>query len=101
MSTGGKNVQVHVEFCSGWGYGRRYEDLRREILAAFPNADVSGSKGRRTSFEVTMNGQLAYSKLQTGKFPDYSSVVKAVAALANNSAPEPIQDDKSSGCCVM
>jgi len=30
-------------------------------------------------FEVTVNGELIYSKLQTGKFPDEKSMVEIVA----------------------
>ena len=30
------------------------------------------------AFEVTVNGQKIYSKLQTGKFPDRDAILKAV-----------------------
>jgi selenoprotein W-related protein len=33
-------------------------------------------------FEVTVNGQLLYSKRQTGKFPDPDKIVQAVKAKA-------------------
>jgi len=31
-------------------------------------------------FEVSVNGEKVYSKLQTGKFPDPEAIVKAVRA---------------------
>jgi selenoprotein W-related protein len=31
-------------------------------------------------FEVTANGELLYSKLQTGKFPDEKAIVDALSA---------------------
>jgi len=31
-------------------------------------------------FEVTANGELVYSKLQTGKFPDEEVVLKTIAS---------------------
>lgn len=95
----GKGVQVEVEYCSGWGYGKRYEKLREEILAAFPNADVTGTKGRTTSFEVKINGREAYSKLATGSFPDFASVVKAVERASLNQEPEKIEPGK--GSCLV
>lgn len=36
-------------------------------------------------FELTVNGQLLYSKLQTGEFPDEEWAVKAVGAGAKKS----------------
>ena len=32
-------------------------------------------------FEVTVNGELIYSKLKTGQFPDEKAVIEQVAAL--------------------
>jgi selenoprotein W-related protein len=32
-------------------------------------------------FEVSVNGQNIYSKLQTGKFPEPEAVIKAMRAL--------------------
>uniref|UniRef100_A0A8C5BH81 Uncharacterized protein n=1 Tax=Gadus morhua TaxID=8049 RepID=A0A8C5BH81_GADMO len=36
--------------------------------------DTLLSDGTRTAFEVTVNGQLVFSKLQTGSFPDDTKV---------------------------
>ena len=35
-------VKVDVEYCGAWGYEPRYDELRNEILNAFPSALVSG-----------------------------------------------------------
>ncbi len=35
----------------------------------------------RGAFEVVVNGNLLYSKLQTGEFPDFNAIVKAVKAM--------------------
>lgn len=99
-SNTGKGVQVEVEYCSGWGYGKRYEKLRQEILAAFPNADVTGNTGRTISFEVKINGRAAYSKLKSGSFPDFGSVVKAVERASRDLEPETIEP-ASSSCDIM
>ncbi len=39
---------------------------------------IPGSGG---CFELTANGKLLYSKLQTGKFPDEKAIVDQVATL--------------------
>jgi selT/selW/selH-like putative selenoprotein len=98
-SNTGKGVQVEVEYCSGWGYGDLYEKLRKDILAAFPNADVIGQTGRTTSFEVKINGREAFSKLKSGSFPDFGSVVKAVERASRGLEPETIKP--ASGSCVI
>jgi len=99
-SVTGKGVQVDVEYCSGWGYGNRYEKLRKEILAAFPNTEVNGTKGRTTSFEIKINGRDAYSKLEKGSFPEFASVVKAVERAARGMEPETIEPAAGSSCVI-
>ena len=44
----------------------------------FSGAIVKGKVGRRTSFEVNVNGSLVHSKLATGGFPDRREVVDIV-----------------------
>ena len=44
----------------------------------FSGAIVKGKVGRRTSFEVSVNGSLIHSKLATGSFPDRREVVDIV-----------------------
>jgi len=71
-------VVVKVEYCGNWGYGSRYERLKAQILAAVPDAQIRGVVGRKTSFEITVNGKLIYSKLKTDKFPDSNEIVAMV-----------------------
>uniref|UniRef100_A0A8C5BJM6 Selenoprotein n=1 Tax=Gadus morhua TaxID=8049 RepID=A0A8C5BJM6_GADMO len=52
----------------------RFTRLEAAIKKAIPDAEVTGSVGRAQSFEVTVNGQLVFSKLQTGSFPDDTKV---------------------------
>ena len=42
---------------------------------------MTGFKGRNTSFEVSVNGQLIYSKLKTGTFPDPGEVAEMVRKM--------------------
>jgi len=78
----GKAV-VHVEYCGAWGYGAKYERLKRAIQAAVPEAEVTGTVGRKTSFEVTLNGELIYSKLKTGSMPKENEIVDQVKKAAS------------------
>jgi len=35
----------------------------------------------RGAFEVVVNGNLLYSKLQTGEFPDFNAIFKSVKSM--------------------
>lgn len=71
-------VQVHVEYCSGWGYSNKYHVLRKKIIAEVPGAEVTGNTGRSRSFEIKVNGKLVFSKLKLGGFPNAEDVQQAV-----------------------
>uniref|UniRef100_A0A4W6FF97 Uncharacterized protein n=1 Tax=Lates calcarifer TaxID=8187 RepID=A0A4W6FF97_LATCA len=43
-------------------------------LRQVPNVQVTGVKGRTGNFEVTVNGTLIHSKLDTGSFPETEQV---------------------------
>ena len=48
------------------------------ILAEVPGAEVTGKKGRRSSFEVTVNEKLIFSKLKSSGFPVFQKVNKTI-----------------------
>lgn len=65
----------------------RFIELADAIEAAFPNLIVEGNPegtGRAGAFEVTnaASGQLLFSKLGNGGWPDPDAVVEALAASA-------------------
>uniref|UniRef100_A0A3B4WF17 Uncharacterized protein n=1 Tax=Seriola lalandi dorsalis TaxID=1841481 RepID=A0A3B4WF17_SERLL len=49
-------------------------------LRQVPGVQVKGDKGRPNSFEVSVNGELIYSKLETGTFPDTEQVSVSFSA---------------------
>jgi len=65
----------------------------------FPDADVSGFVGRSSSFEIEINGQLVFSKLETSGFPYEDDVLNAVQNAFDG---KPIQKiTKSRAPCVI
>ena len=64
VQTMGK-VTINIEYCGGWGYAPRAFQLRDEILAGVPDASITCEVGRNTSFEVTCNDKLIFSKFET------------------------------------
>jgi len=71
------------------------------IVARVPKAQISGDVGRRTSFEVTVNGTLIHSKLSTMGFPNYEEVTKIVEDVANGSEPTSVTNVEKSSCIIL
>ena len=75
--------------------------MRDAIKAECPSAEVTGGEGRRTSFEVTVNGKLVYSKLQHGAFPSGEELVAHCRAVAEKGESAlPVNPSKSS-CALV
>ncbi|CAF3194997.1 unnamed protein product [Rotaria socialis] len=71
-------------------------------IADDEGATVTGKVGRPSSFEVTINDKLVYSKLDSGHFPAFDKVVEEVKNAAQGRDVEAVTEpDKSSSCSVM
>ena len=57
------------------------------------SAEVPGTVGRTSSFEIKINGVLVYSKLSKGSFPNFDDVVAAVKEVAEGKSPDQCQID--------
>jgi len=93
-------VKVDVEYCGKWGYAPRYEELARLVRAKVPTAEVSGQVGRSSSFEVKINDEVIFSKLQMGSFPDFEETVNAVHTASIGEKPPMVQKTQPS-CSIM
>ena len=69
------------------------------ILAKVPEAVVEGRVGRRSSFEVKINDEFIFSKLDNGSFPDFDEIVSQVENAKNSKKVEKITKTQSS--CVI
>lgn len=94
-------VEVEVEYCGAWGYRPKYEELAREIRAAIPDAKVSGKVGRRSSFEIKVNGFEIHSKLKTMAWPDPTDVLDIVQDVADGQEPRVVKKHLSGSSCVI
>lgn len=92
-------VEIKVEYCGAWGYAPRFQEMKRKINAKFPDVVVSGSVGRRGSYEVVMNDHLVFSKLETGGFPYEEDIMEAINE-AEDGKPEKITR-KRKECIIM
>jgi len=94
-------VTVEVEYCGGWGYGPRYEELARLVRQKVPGAVVTGTVGRTSSFEVKINSVLIFSKLEKGSFPDFEETVASVEAASVGEKPKMVEKLQPSKCTIL
>ena len=52
--------------------------MSKDIKFLFPNAAIEGNKNppRSGAFEITLNGNLVYSKFETNNFPSKNELEK-------------------------
>uniref|UniRef100_A0A3Q3SY36 Migration and invasion enhancer 1 n=1 Tax=Mastacembelus armatus TaxID=205130 RepID=A0A3Q3SY36_9TELE len=79
--------------------GVKIKELARVIKGEFPDADVSGFVGRTGSFEIVINEQLVFSKLETGGFPYEDDIMNAVQSACDGKPVHKIT--KSRAPCVI
>ena len=72
-------ISINIEYCGKWNYENRFILLKDKIEESFPNKfDINGNVGRKSSFEVVLNDNIIYSKLESKIHPDYSVVVNDI-----------------------
>ena len=75
-------MEVKIEYCTSWNYQPRAaslaDALKEKYGAEVKKVDlVPGSGG---AFEVSLNGTLLYSKLETRQFPTTEQIAAAIDA---------------------
>nr|XP_037279795.1 migration and invasion enhancer 1-like [Rhipicephalus microplus] len=82
------------------GYAPRFEELKRQILCQIPKATVTGTVGRKSSFEVEVNGVKVFSKLEKNAFPDFAEVVQKALEASNGKEVKPCEG-VGSRCTIL
>ncbi|TGZ48875.1 migration and invasion enhancer 1-like [Temnothorax longispinosus] len=94
------DVKIDVEYCGSCGHKKQFLQLAEEIKRNVPNVHVAGTAGRQASFEVQVNDELVYSKLQTLAFPDFVAIADMIKDV---SAGKPVRkvDQQQAVDCVL
>jgi len=73
-------MKIEIEFCVVWNYTPRAVSLTDELISTFGNQierlTLHPSSGGR--YEVTMDGELVYSKKATGKHTTNEAMLEEV-----------------------
>ena len=72
-------MKIHIEYCVKWNYGPEFDRVSNELNLISKNKkklNIIGNKKspRSGAFEVTIDGNLVYSKFSTGNFPSKDDI---------------------------
>ena len=76
-------MNISIEYCVVWNYEPRALSLGDELTNQFGNNIVVLKPGDRGAFEVFVNNQLIFSKLQLDRFPNDGEIVTFIEDLLN------------------
>ena len=73
-------TEIEIEYCAAWSYTDRATSLVAELLAVheFEIDRLSLIPSKGGAFEVTVGGELLYSKLQTERHAKEGEVLELV-----------------------
>nr|KAF6292184.1 migration and invasion enhancer 1 [Pipistrellus kuhlii] len=90
----GSGVRIVVEYCEPCGFEATYLELASAVKEQYPGIEIESRLGGTGAFEIEINGQLVFSKLENGGFP----YEKDVSICHVGSAPvSPCPHSPSSG----
>lgn len=69
-------MEIYIEYCIKWNYGPEFDRVSKIIKDINPKASIVGNPEppRSGSFEITINGNLVFSKFLKNKFPTYEII---------------------------
>ena len=70
-------MELQIEYCSSWNYKPRAASVADQLNEKY-STEVKLVAGSGGCFEVTFDGNLIYSKLETGQFPTIGQITNAI-----------------------
>jgi selenoprotein W-related protein len=73
-------MHVELKYCSMWNYEPQAVSLTTKLLTEYKQRiqDLKLIPVGGGAFELSLNGELLYSKLKTGEFPDEKKMLAEV-----------------------
>ncbi|XP_011875727.1 PREDICTED: migration and invasion enhancer 1 [Vollenhovia emeryi] len=95
------DVKIDVEYCGSCGHKKQFLQLAEEIKRNVPSATVAGTAGRQASFEVQVNDELVYSKLQTLAFPDFVAIADMIRDVSVGKPVRRVDQQQAADCVLL
>ena len=71
-------MKISIEYCAMWNYLPKASSLEVELRNDFPQADISLISSGGGVFEISLNGNLIFSKKALNRFPEDGEIKKLV-----------------------
>ena len=71
-------MKISIEYCAMWNYLPKASSLEVELKNNFPQADVSLISSGGGVFEISLNGDLIFSKKALNRFPENGEIKKLI-----------------------
>ena len=71
-------MNISLEYCAMWNYLPKASSLEVELKNNFPQADISLISSGGGVFEISLNGNLIFSKKALNRFPEDGEIKKLV-----------------------
>ena len=71
-------MNISIEYCAMWNYLPKASSLEVELKNNFPQADISLISSGGGVFEISLNGNLIFSKKALNRFPEDGEIKKLI-----------------------
>ena len=71
-------MKISIEYCAMWNYLPKASSLEVELKNNFPQADISLISSGGGVFEISLNGNLIFSKKALNRFPVVGEIKKLI-----------------------
>ena len=71
-------MKISIEYCAMWNYLPKASSLEVELNDNFPQANISLISSGGGVFEISLNGNLIFSKKALNRFPEDGEIKKLV-----------------------
>lgn len=93
-------VNIVVEYCEPCGFKCHCDELESAVREEFPDVTFESHPCDKTgAFEILINGQQVFSKLELGGFPYEKDLMKAIQQAKSGEPVEKITNSRAP--CVI
>uniref|UniRef100_A0A8D2M254 Migration and invasion enhancer 1 n=1 Tax=Zonotrichia albicollis TaxID=44394 RepID=A0A8D2M254_ZONAL len=76
------------------GFEATYQELASAVREEYPDIEIESRLGGTGAFEIEINGQLVFSKLENGGFPYEKDLIEAIRRARNGEPLEKITNSR-------
>ncbi len=76
-------MKIEIEYCTMWNYEPKASSLEEEIKSVYNNVLITLVKSSGGVFEVSLDGELIFSKKELDRFPNKKEILNILKEKIN------------------